>query len=818
MAEPITLPLLSAVPEEEEDIRRERVRRGGIRFTNVDENDEKERKGSPSKGEIASRVIDFYEQAMRDRQPLEDAHLERYAKFRQYTAGKDWPWEGASDVAMPDLVTISNRQQDTIHNAIFSSRPVVRSRAIKKMDAKKQEMVDHIIDYQVFEEQNGDAEMSAFIEAFVNTPVATMFTPWVTEKRTIRDVRKTEPIPGDKKPEAHFVDWIMQNYPGSAPNRMQGKEEGWDWLITIESVGEQKREIEAHFYTTKDEVEVVLIEEAVRFDGPKVRNVEFSDLFHPVRCENLQAPGPSNPSGSAYVIMRSYPTIDEVKRLARSGFYDRISKEELDNLSDDARQTSDDPLKDQKDTLAGASQSARERDRTHGRLTLLTCFDIYDIDNDGITEDIIWWVLLEPGIVIKAEHLTELYPSSTGQRPFSEACYMPVSGLRWGVSLLELAEGISDTKKQVFDQMIDAGTITNSPFFFYRATSQVRPEQIRMWPGEGYPTADPQRDVHFPSFNNNSQAWGLNILTLLQQWEERSTSVTDLSLGRVPAGKSSALRTVGGITAILDQGEARPQRILRRFFNALTHQWKWIHQLNTHFLKPGKQYRISGFVKPNETPYKVVEAIRDIEGKFDFGFEANVLNTSKQGQIDGMEQLFEMLSSPLAIQLGVTSPDSYYRLVRDKAKLIGTSPERYMNEPDPASNLPMVSSEEALIRIIQLELPDGRPAEGAEAHLAELAQHVAVKVDGNATVNDMFNTRQRELFQVWTAKIGELAKRDKMLAEQQEAAAKSQGAIDGAATQGGGAAPPNMDNQNVEPNELLDEALPAAGGGGEPGA
>jgi hypothetical protein len=37
--------------------------------------------------------------------------------------GKDWPWEGATDFANPDMMTASMRLQDTLHNAVMSQRP-----------------------------------------------------------------------------------------------------------------------------------------------------------------------------------------------------------------------------------------------------------------------------------------------------------------------------------------------------------------------------------------------------------------------------------------------------------------------------------------------------------------------------------------------------------------------------------------------------------------------------------------------------------------------------------------------------------------------
>jgi hypothetical protein len=94
-----------------------------------------------------------------------------------------------------------------------------------------------------------------------------------------------------------------------------------------------------------------------------------------------------------------------------------------------------------------------------------------------------------------------------------------------------MMEGLHDVIKQYLDQTIDAGTIKNVPFFFYRATSNMRPETIRMWPGEGYPVADPKNDVSFPSFPQDGSAFGFNLISMLSQYEEKLTNIGDLQLG-----------------------------------------------------------------------------------------------------------------------------------------------------------------------------------------------------------------------------------------------------------------------------------------------
>ena len=64
--------------------------------------------------EIVSRVLDFYERDLEDMSADREARLQRYAKYRQWTEGKDWPYPDSSDVPLPDMAEKSLRVQDTL--------------------------------------------------------------------------------------------------------------------------------------------------------------------------------------------------------------------------------------------------------------------------------------------------------------------------------------------------------------------------------------------------------------------------------------------------------------------------------------------------------------------------------------------------------------------------------------------------------------------------------------------------------------------------------------------------------------------------------
>ena len=752
--------------------------------------------------EVVDRIIDFYNRDLNDSSDERDIRLQRYAKLRMWTDDKDWPWPNSSNISLPDIAEKSLRMQDTLHNAVVTQRPPIGSKANKKGDKGKQDAVDNLLDYQFFEEQPGEDIVGELANAFIDDGVFTAFIPWVKEKRETRNSRLFKPIPEEAAPPRYFQDLLRQAFPGKV---YFPKNEGWDFDVIDEEGGEETFEV--RFYTKSDDgVEMVSVKDTIVYDGPRVIVKDFEDVLHPPRAANLQIPGPSNPGGASHVILRDHPTVDEIKRLAKSKFYDLIDKDQLDALANVGMPTDDDE-KIQKDDFQGV-QNNREKVESHRTLTRLMCFDTFDIDNDGVDEDVIWWVILETETLLKAASLTEMYPAHPPRRPFAEASMLPIRGRRAGISIPEMLEGLHDAMKMLFDQTIDNGTIRNAPFFFYRPTGTMKQETINLAPGDGYPVGDPQRDINFPTFGNQgSDAFGINMLSVLQSAEERVTTVGDLQLGRVPQGKSSALRTVGGMALIAGQGEARPERILRRFFVGLSEIWAQMHELNQSFLPRDKEIRLFDLKKPSEEPYQTITDKSEIQGRFQFTFSANVLNTSKQAMQEAIAAMMQAYINPLSLQAGTIDEGGIYRLQRALGKSFGQDPDEYLREPSPGAMGPKIMAEEAISQILNSQIPVGEPAEGAQQHLATLQAFINTDDFGH------LQPEQLVLFEQYVQII-----QQKVQEEQQRAALlQAAGQVGGEQGNGAGRPPEGVENPNQQPplnaNEILDESLPGAGGG-----
>ena len=76
------------------------------------------------------------------------------------------------------------------------------------------------------------------------------------------------------------------------------------------------------------------------------------------------------------------------------------------------------------------------------------------------------------------------------------------------------------------------------------------------------------------------------------------------------------------------EGDARPERLLHRFFSGIAQAWRIMHEYNKRLLPPQKLIRVGTPSKDRENPYLEVGK-DDLEGVYDFEFKANIFNTSR---------------------------------------------------------------------------------------------------------------------------------------------------------------------------------------------
>jgi len=765
------------------------------------------------KAELIKKVIDEYEADIADRAEWSDQRLQRYAKYRNWLEEKTQPWPGASNAQITLIMTDCQRMIDTLVNAVLTQRPVMGANAVNEGDKDKSEVVDALIDYQFFLEQNGEEKVQEFADSFVIDGTAISFQPYIKEDRKVSDVRTFAPLQPGFPAEQQIRAILDQAFPQSFASKTG--DDPWGWNVKWLDDNRQDQMASVEFYTDEDNHLVMVAERDMRlFDGPCFIPKQLEDIVVPSRAANMQMPGPSNPNGADHVTMVDYPTWDEIKRLAKSRYYDQISEDELGAIDEDpakgsaAGRESQDPAEHKilRDSLAG--QDYGNAETTTKTLTRLTYFGRYDVDNDGLEEDVVFWVLKEHKKLLKVCLLNEKWPAIPPRRPFAEARMIPVPGQFYGIGMVELLEGLHDMMKALVDQSVDKNTLVNTPWFLYRAASGMRPEVIRCAPGEGYPVSNPAQDMVFPQIPNPDQTTSMNFLALFQQWADKQVVLGDLDFGRVPQGKASALRTVSGMQTVLQQGDARPERLLRRFFAGLAQVWAQFHELNQAFLPPNKQYRIASMTQPGKNPYRKLDDPGKIRGRFQFEFKANSLNTNKATQGQAIQGLMPIVFNGMTFQMGLTDKDKLYTVLRKLIASAGQEPNDWLNSGTSDGDKPKLTADQVLFNVVQGYLPQGVPQEGAQAQ-AQIFQDFLLTPE-----YAQLHPGSKVLLNQWMGKLQQMVAQQQQMAAQAQAFAQMQmgGGGGPSAPQGGGGAGDGMTMTNQGPGQVNDESLPGAKG------
>lgn len=754
---------------------------------------------------LVNKVLDLHNRDISDREERQKKRMARYAKLMGWQDPKSWPWENCANIWLPVMLTASLRMKATLENAVKSTRPLMYAKARQRRNSHLVEKIDKILDYQVFTENAGERKFDDFISNFVDDETAYLFTSWVKEKSTINET-KILGLPDPATPLlAQALQAIQDRFGETAIAAMKDKD-GYSWEVEYEEEGEQQK-ARVEFYDDSDgRAEMCITRRATTFNGPSFDVPDFEDVVFPVRAANLQPPGPSNPLGAPYVNQICKASVDSIVRNKRSGVYDLLTDEGLELIRAGKSATGsgkeEEEQKELKDQLEGTEVSRPEdfEDRQ-----VILHFGRHDIDGDGLEEEVILTIAVESKVLLRARLLTEVYPGLPVRRPFAHESFIPIASRVIGMSLVELIEPMQDAQKTLMDQHIDWGTLTNMPWFTYRASSGFKPEVIKLQPGEGLPLDDPSRDLAFPQFPSKDSGFALNTMAVLQQFTERLAMINDASFGRVPTGKASAMRTVGTTMALLQQTDVRSEQVLRRLFHALANLYQLFHSLNRRYLPEEKEVRVAG-LSEGEDAYPVIKP-DDLDYDVDFEFKASLLNTNKQVLQQELQQLMAILVSPLAIQLGIVTPEEVYKLMSDMIKSMDLDPERYMKRPLGYSDGPKILAEEAISAILQNQMPQGVPLEPPGEHFQKLMAFMQTDQFG------FLNKFQVGLFTAYLQNVQNQA----MVALQQQmvmaqaAQQNPQGAK--GAPEGPGGAPTTMkapgmeDNAPVGENETIDESV-----------
>lgn len=208
-------------------------------------------------------------------------------------------------------------------------------------------------------------------------------------------------------------------------------------------------------------------------------------------------------------------------------------------------------------------------------------------------------------------------------------------------------ETLNEMANTAFNQIFDAGRISNQPFGFYGRRAGIKKKELKLWPGRMEEVEDASQ-VYFPNMQRVDQVL-FQVLGLIQQYTESFTSTSDYLMGREAKGVKTP--TKGGTEAIIEQGLIIFGVMTKRLFRSLKKELGLIYAMNSLYLPTEKQYRVMG--SEDKIAFPTIKR-SDFDGRMDvipLGDPTYASRITRRQEAMELYQLF--LGNPLT---GVADP------------------------------------------------------------------------------------------------------------------------------------------------------------------
>lgn len=620
--------------------------------------------------ELAERICADFTGAIQDRSEWENRLAEWEDAYYNRVPDKTFPWVGASNFHVPITMMGVETFKPRLVDGVLGQTPPIIVVPTKAADEDRKDKVESVLNWQVLSEMGLDTTVAQSAHLFLQPGMAVAKTFWKVDRRRRKFVRSFEP----GTPVPQILDAI---FGATKPRDIEKLDElKWRGWIAVPSYGGADLEVIIKLKFLDNEIQVLVDRDEVT-EGPHVDLIDPTDLIAPAK-------GGHEVMDLPWVQHRLWLTEDDLRRKCLLGrFYtDRVQEllDQHDGAPGDDKPQMDSQMYrtglDQTEGIEGLGPSNARADQ----FEILEDYRRYDIDGDGLDEEIITWVSTDlPGRILGWDYLDNVY--AHGRRPLRVGRYFPIPFRFYGLAFAEVVKGIQDEINAIHNQRVDYATIQNLPFGFKRASATMPPITQRLRPGEFIDVDDPQKDINIPRWGG-SPAWGQQEEATLMQMYERVTGVTDLSIGRQP-NRVGATRTAAGTQTLLSESGLRFKTALQSFQRLWLGIFDDILALDQEYLPPGKEFRVTG-----RRPAVIkVKDRNEIRGKYDLRLAATSETLNRQQMRDDATVIMQAVMNPALMQVGIVGLKGVRRSVTDFLKAYGKDPDFYVEEQAPVRSV-----------------------------------------------------------------------------------------------------------------------------------
>ena len=614
--------------------------------------------------ELAGLILSDYRAAILDRTEWEQNLAAWENQYHGILPTKTEPWEGCANFNVPLTMLGIETLKPRLIESVLGEDPMVRAIPTEATDEETAERTERFLNWQLRNDMEGlEGQVEESAHLFLNPGIVVAKILQDQDRRQKKYIRTFAP--------ATDMGTIFRAIFGQEIPATMEKQDRLEWAGHVKDADGLERDFRLKFQFLPDAIKVLVEQSSILYEGPRIHLLAPEDFVAPFK-------GGGDPQRLPWCSQRLWLTEDQLRRKAESGrFYKDAVKDLLEPAptGDEAGQT-DQAIKDVRARTEGVTPDPAT-DVTLDQYEFIECYRRWDMDEDGFEEEIVVWISphLE-GRIFGWDYLDNIY--ATGRRPFRFGRYLSQPQRLYGLSFPEVIRDIQDEINTIHNQRVDAGTIQNMPGGFFRAGMTMPPDRFRTRPGEWVPlqVEDLRRDLMYHQWNG-TPIFGQNEESLLYQYFERLTGITDLALGRQP-NRVGATRTASGTAALLSEAGLRFKTSMEAFQRFWVGIFEDVLALDQQYLPPGKEFRVTGRV-----PEIIrIETREQIAGKYALRLSATTETMNKAVlREDATAKLNAALQSPIPLQVGVIGVKGLYRLFRQYFRAYGESDPDMILEP-----------------------------------------------------------------------------------------------------------------------------------------
>jgi hypothetical protein len=360
----------------------------------------------------------------------------------------------------------------------------------------------------------------------------------------------------------------------------------------------------------------------LRTNDAKIAVVNIEDLIFPTNAVNLQS--------CAFVAERLRAQWHNLVAKGKTGIYKNVDdiKSEIvvDTVDPDSGQ---DMVKEKESKVENLQRTAPEQ---LGEYTIYEAYFDYDVDGDGYAEPTVMTLHKEKKVVLRWIY----HPYEHGKRPYIPNKYQARVKRIYGKGIGEQSEHLQDAVNTTFNQAIDNMTIANVKCFKGRKTA--RKDIGKVYPGKTFWLDDPLTDLQEFALGEVHQS-NFVLHTLLRDYHERRTKVTDYTLGK-ESGTLKSRATATGTLALLQESGRHFDLVINNSRNAVQEMAYQLIELYAQF-NPDKIMTVDG---KNGLEELALPESTNFRSEYSFSCRATSLQVNKEIEKQSNLVLLQQLS------------------------------------------------------------------------------------------------------------------------------------------------------------------------------